>query len=273
MLIVLAALAAGCGSVGDVEERDPLASVDGQLTVADLASPPASLRVAVVWTDGKRYVMAEDVPVEPVFPARFQVRLVDPPPRAAMGPGKDGSEVALGALVAYEDKNGNGRLDLVDEGAPSFVDRVLGANPDVLLAWFEGLPASADGPRNGYQFMKVLACEKDADCIEYLPITTPYAMALTDEPELARVMCTNGGGATSSSSSLDPEERVGPGPGGAWPATDDPKLTCSEDRKSYTYEECGETEYLGLCGGTQQGCAVTTWTYPGGTAPVGWPCP
>lgn len=279
----LAALAVGCGSVGDVERREPIAIISGQLTMANLTSPPSdNLRVAVVWTDGKKYSSADDIAVTPVFPSKFQVHVVDPPPPAAMTPDKDGSGAffAMGSLVAYEDRNGNGKLDLVDENASSFVDRILGANPDVLLAWFEGLPAGANtdrvGATNGYQFVKITPCADDEGCIlevDYIPITTLYEMMLTDEPKFAQLMCMNGGGDASSSGSFDPAPHVGPGPNGVWPGEDDPNLSCSADRASYTYNECGPAEYDGLCGGSESDCALSTWTYAGETPPARWPCP
>jgi hypothetical protein len=45
---------------------------------------------------------------------------------------------AVGVVVAYEDLNGNGKLDLVDRDATAFVDRIVGSNENVVIAYFDG---------------------------------------------------------------------------------------------------------------------------------------
>jgi hypothetical protein len=50
-----------------------------------------------------------------------------------------GLRAAVGVVVAYEDLNGNGKLDLVDRDATAFVDRVVGTNENVVITYFEGV--------------------------------------------------------------------------------------------------------------------------------------
>jgi hypothetical protein len=276
MLALLAPLAAGCGSAGEVERRAPIATLDGAMTAQALTSPPtSSFRIAVIWTDGKHYVATQDVPATPVFPSRFHLQFVDPPPASVMVPVDTGNgSIAVGAIVAYEDKNGNGALDLVDEDASSFVDRILGTNSSLLLVYGEGVTATDDTPAVlGYELMKLEGCARGEDCLfksSILPLTTAYDLPLTDDPAFAWMMCTNGGGGSTSSGGTTPDE-VGPGPDG-WPAKDDPAVECRADRKSYVYTKC-TSEVVGLCKGTNESCTSTAWTFAGSTPPAAWPCP
>ena len=72
--------------------------------------------------------------------------------------------VAVGAIVAYEDKNGNGTLDLVDDSATSYVDRVLGVNEELLLVYVEGTAPvdlrdpAGKMPTGGYQLLRKPSC-------------------------------------------------------------------------------------------------------------------
>lgn len=144
--------------------------------------------------------------------------------------------LAVGAVVAYEDVNGNGKLDLVDEGADSYVDRILGANEKMLLVYTEGsnVPAeltAPDGttPAQGYNLLDVgdLCVEAKSDTLGHTdggmtdpdpgfsdagakpcsgdkggwrPMTTLYDLPLTAEPRFATIMCKNGAGMFGGSS-------------------------------------------------------------------------
>jgi len=90
------------------------------------------VRVAVVWrvpSGDKPLAVAEDLPVHPGFPLRFQLELHKAPPPEAMQTLEFQSYAfrgAYGVVVAYEDVNHNGRLDIVGNELPEFVDRLLG---------------------------------------------------------------------------------------------------------------------------------------------------
>ncbi|HEU4537161.1 MAG TPA: hypothetical protein VFS00_23730, partial [Polyangiaceae bacterium] len=205
--VVPALLVAACGSLPeDPSETEGLATLQGELTNQGALPLDGNVRIAVIWrrpdVGGQiSFSVAEDVPVEPVFPSKFRVVLHNPPPEEAMivasevfpdpddGPGnpepgtpepypappaptpaglepsavvaQDGGglppdlRVAMGTLVAYVDENGNGRLDLVEEGAPGFLDRVVGTNKELLLTYFEGtipdpMPGFMAPPAPGY---------------------------------------------------------------------------------------------------------------------------
>ena len=134
------------------------------------------------------YRATQEVEVKPVFPSRFRLELTEPPPAGCMldpfaeedhnddppqvggsggspsGPGDPdvppstpqgltgaagAARMGIGTIAAYEDLNGNGKLDLVDPGAPEYVDRVVGTNESLLLVYVEGtIPQSWDEIRD-----------------------------------------------------------------------------------------------------------------------------
>lgn len=80
--------------------------------------------------EGNRFVPAlatNSVPVQPVFPASFEIPLYTLPSPAVLS-GSPGALFGYGILVVYDDGNTNGELDLVDSEATSSVDTVLGAS-------------------------------------------------------------------------------------------------------------------------------------------------
>ena len=210
-----------------------------------------------------------------------------------------GFGVAYGAVVAYEDKNGNGKLDLVDDGAASYTDRILGANDNLALVYIEGT-APADFkdknghmPSAGFNLIKNIGgatnCETDATlkgaslqprggCTpsggpEWLGMSTLYDLPLTADPRFAELMCKSGGGNAGEGSASIAQVAEGPGPNGKYPAANDPALVCAPDATTYSYSECTRID-RGLCRGTIESCKYTMWKIPGGgsTPPAGWPC-
>lgn len=141
-----------CGSLPeDTQKPGALATMNGTLAVQNGANAPGSVRVALVWStegaarsNGPRYNVAEDLEVAPAFPARFQLTLRNPPPSDALVLLEKDMDmpVAVGSVVAYEDKNGNGKLDLVDANASSFVDGIVGTNDDLLVVWLSREPSA-----------------------------------------------------------------------------------------------------------------------------------
>jgi len=230
----------------------------------------------------------EVAPTEDLPTARTTTQTTRPTDRAATG-----SAVAIGTIVAYEDLNGNGRLDLLSPDAPP-VDRVLGANEELLVVYVEGdLPPAGmfdarGAPARGYNLVRQPACQ-DArrppgggpsvpvacDPAEWLPITTVYDLPLTASPTFAKMMC----GSTSSSSTISatktnvkPGEAPPPAPGPeGWPERGALGLTCATDGKTYAWTRC-ESKSLGLCKGTAEGCTKNTYALPSTPPPAEWPC-
>jgi hypothetical protein len=164
--LVSTVAALGCGSLdGHTGKPGALATVQGDLVDPSGYGVHNDVRVAVVWlnVDGKGYSVSQDLPVQPVFPSSFVVQLDGPPPAAALAtlPQLDNVPVAQGVVVDYEDLNGNGQLDLVPSSAGAFIDRVVGANEQLSLAYFGGpVPPQATQnsvgtPTPGYDLLQV----------------------------------------------------------------------------------------------------------------------
>jgi hypothetical protein len=359
-LPVLGLLACG-GLDANPNDKAPLATIVGELSNPGnvMASSASNVRVALLWgrddNDFGSFQASTDLPVQPVFPSKFQIALRDAPPAAMMynpfdkraassdppvvGPGPmpapdqgGGSggvapapkglqpqnhndapdpqlanlRVALATVVAYEDRNGNQKIDPVEYDATGFVDRIVAANPDLLVVYFDGVvPASdrlKDGngqmPKSGYNVYRPgkAPCGQDAidrtpsgapnvpvpeDCTgspsAWLPMSTLFELKLTDSPEVNQWMCKNA--------------KVGDGvgviiPGGVpqqgrpaqYPTSTDPKLKCYSDGSGYSYglNPVCTTTYRGVCIGNQTTCVggdsvIELWFRPD-PVPADWPC-
>lgn len=332
-----------CGSISTGDDSAVLATMQGELTNPHSLALPETVRVAVVWgqeRDG--FAIAQDVEVEPVFPSKFRLALTSAPPDSAMfytadeyadevaedadesgdrsSPLEEDADfggvtprdvrVAYGSLVAYEDTNGNGRLDLVEDGAAAFVDRVLGTNSAMVLVYLEGNvshPEFRDEngvyPTPGYNLlMQGLPCglptpPSDSDegddtagddnvepspCVEnqgWQTIDTQFELPLSANPEFNDLMCKSGGGDSEDMSTGgggrrgvdDRPTNTDPGPEG-YPSADDDELICDANGKGYEHTRCVETNY-GLCRGSSSTCTLTLVGLPEGDVPAQWPCP
>jgi hypothetical protein len=161
---------------------DPeLMMVQGQLRSATASALAAPVRLAVVWYPSW-FGTAEGVPpvvgevhnwtFDGTFPVDFTVELRGPPPDAALvdlsksgGSGK----AAYGLIVAFEDGNGNGTLDLATSASAS-PDRIIGTStadpslppPDqhTYVAYLDGTQGKEDylyafQPEQGYTLYEV----------------------------------------------------------------------------------------------------------------------
>ncbi|MCU0685392.1 MAG: hypothetical protein MUF34_24660 [Polyangiaceae bacterium] len=355
---------AACGSLpDDPSETEGLATLQGELTNQTSLPLDGNVRIAVIWRRPEAggqitFSVAEDVPVEPVFPSKFRVVLRNAPPESAMvnigeifGHGGDGGtaepqpvptepaipqpapaaqaanalrqqalaaalqgrgaglkaqdndspwpadlRVATGSLVAYVDDNQNGRLDLVEEGAPGFLDRVVATNPDLILAYFEGtipdpFPSLEVPPALGYNLIPI-GCDdvpvsdtgdstgngqplavraSGCESPRPMPASEPFQLPVTSDPGLNDLMCKNGGQQGSGSISgyggpqpVEEQPAVYPTPG-------DRNLTCDPGGASYYFVTC-ETFSEGLCKGVTTNCTGIGYQRPD-PAPAAWPCP
>jgi hypothetical protein len=357
----LASLIACSGLDSDRSQKAPLATVVGQLSASTSAVVTGpNVRVALLWgrDDNTVFQVAQDLPVQPVFPSKFRIELRDAPPEAmifnpfakhdnaqpgnpgppdtdvpgptpAPVPGGGGSpspggrvsvlggssatppvvRVALGAVVAYEDLNGNGKLDLVESNAASFVDRIVGANPDLMVVYFDGAIPDYEGlrdnagkrPSPGFNlFRKDTHCAQaleatgnpkggeaapsgpSVSCTEtpsaWLGMETLYDLAITNSPTINQWMCKDKRSYdTISSSGGIGGGRPNQGRPTQYPVSGDPKLECFSDGTGYSYGEkpvC-TTEYKGACIGSVTSCAggsgVELWYRPS-PVPSDWPC-
>ena len=290
-----AAFSVACGSLdGHTGTPSTLATLHGELTNSTSQSLTAAVRVAVVWlSDGPSYNVAEDLPVQPVFPSNFVIQLEEPPPPAAILSGNQGLtfQVAMGFVVAYEDVNGNGKLDLVQDDAGAFVDKIVGANPKgMVLIYLQGTLPTNDGglvdsegksPSLGYGLYTEAPCAADGGdagvirpCAEthWLNVSSPYDLEISDDPEINQLMCANYGSAGGASTGTGTGWRVdtqGTPPGG-YPAPGANGLTCM-GATSYTESQCAVV-HNGLCEESTS-CASLNVSLGSAPPPLGWPCP
>ena len=349
-----------CGSLDSNTGSAPtLATLQGTLglVTSDSAgvSSSSDVRVAVVWrvnAPGQingpgQFNVAEDLPVQPRFPASFTIALDGPPPEAAMngpataagmpapvtgpaagpppvtaaagGPPPDAGideagaansqavmlldtpaptdvppRYAIGTVVAYLDQNHNGKLDLVPDNATAYVDRILAANRELSIEYFEGPIHLTDtfghSAKDGYNLLKIPLCDlglspiSDAcpfwqppvgdagACVpEFLGMDTQYPLTIDSSPAVASIMCqdiepTGPTGVSGTDGPFDPSKQPA-----QYPAPSDPNLCCDPDGSQYLYLTCMEIQQ-GLCKGVQESCTSVGYARPT-PAPPGWPCP
>jgi hypothetical protein len=346
----LGVVLAACGSLDSNTGSAPaLATLKGPLALAtsdsEGLSSSSAVRVAVVWrvNEPGHFNVAEDLPVQPVFPSSFTITFDGPPPEAAMNgsvaptgtpapptspdaggpptaveaeaggapPGAGVTEAgtgqavmllgapastdvppryAIGTVVAYLDQNHNGKLDLVPDNATAYVDRILAANQELTIEYFEGPIHITDNlghsAKDGYNLLKVPLCDlelsptrvacpfvrpvSDGCFPQWLGMDAPYPLTIDSSPAVASLMCQDIEPAGPSS---------GSGPGGPfdpsvqpaqYPAPSDPDLCCDPDGSQYFYLTCMNMSQ-GLCKGTQYSCTAVGYARPT-PSPPGWPC-
>lgn len=309
-------LAVGCGELAPGDGSDAtLETLNGRISNSQNLPIQGQVRVALIWfgmgevtqTEGDvsetrvtQINVAQDIPVSPQFPATFSLNVVAAPPAEVMfgedGPFAEeaqswpaGATMAFGTLVVYEDTNGNGQLDLLEEGATQTIDTILGAREDLGVMYFEGaVPISlfneiykemglgqAEGtPKLGFNLIEFNFCMDPADtscqmAFKWYEEGEVFDLPLTLDPEMWWLICqTAGHGASGSGWNNDMGTQQPP----TYPAPDE--VTCVDGGRSYmTEEECTTTQLGGLCGETHTSCVHKTWHVPDPAAPpVGWPC-
>lgn len=157
-LVILLVTACTPGAVGPSYRGEPLFTVKGQLVTSGPA-PTAPIRLAVAWYPSEdaptapRALVTQDVEYQGSFPLNYTFSFFEPPPDGVLAETVTNgvtARTAFGVLMAYEDTNGNGRLDSIPKGG-SAVDRVLGtslgdtyngkpASPPLWVAYVEGNP-------------------------------------------------------------------------------------------------------------------------------------
>jgi hypothetical protein len=291
----VAALSVACGSLdGHTGTPSTLATVRGEMTNATNVSLTGAIRVAVVWLNaGPSYNVAEDLPVQPVFPSNFVIQLDEPPPAGALLANNQGLsfQAAIGFVVAYEDLNGNGKLDLVQNDTGAFTDKIVGTNPQgMALIYLQGTLPTNDGglvdsdgksPSLGYGLYSVTPCAGDGgDAGGFHPcavthwsdVSSPYDLQISDDPQINQLMCADyglTGGASMGTGSSWSVDTQGTPPGG-YPAPGANGLTC-KGTTSYIDSQCNVV-HTGLCDEINS-CTTLSVSLRSAPAPAGWPCP
>jgi hypothetical protein len=230
----------GCDELASSEtQAPPLATLSGLIEVPEGIKPPeGDLKLALVWyptasefsktkeppeypfesgscsDSGCIYTdyagsAAQQVDLEPKFPARFKLNITEPPPQEVLFPRPDGIPgvwAFVGTLVLYKDTNHNGKLDKSSLGRTS-KDVILGNSEFTELFRIgnrekgEGFEiVYSDAPMRvdrtldldaGYtlfrQKMWDFGCRGDS--ITKVDLGTEISISVSENPKLQQVIC------------------------------------------------------------------------------------
>jgi hypothetical protein len=288
--------------------------------------PAGSLRVELAWfppSSTAARIVSQDVPVTAALPADFSLALGGAPPPEALWTSDNytsdyleyqmltlprpapGQTFAIGEVIAYEDLNGNGKLDMLDESATSAPDRIVAADarpepaPTVGHVFYATNGYGAQTPyqaADGYGLLEGGDTDAGQAGLIWVPISTPVTMRATDD-EWNMMMCTNfnplresnGLVRTGWRGTLSLRNAPIWTPDVVLPPSDHPLLSCSPGGTQFCIDGCpapGGQFYVcqaydvsadpsgitfqpycvGLFGGDPQ-----CYTMPA-TQPAGWPC-
>jgi hypothetical protein len=298
-----AAATAACGNLnGHTDAPSVLATVQGQLTFASsMGTIPDDVHIAVIWQTSTlgQFNVTEDLPVQAGFPSQYTLPLTEPPPAAALEhssnyPGIAGAD---GVVVAYEDLNGNGRLDLVADDAGAFVDRIVAGNSNLGLIYYSSTTGSLPDfaaslpspPKLGYNVVTQSCIPLDGgfrgpdggfcDWNVYLPISTPYDLIFSDDPTLNSLMCGSkgyvlssgwsAGGSSGSSSDSDWNVSENGTPPSGYPEAG----ICSSDKRTYQTGGCQLVQETVCTSVTECTSPEDFVLDPDASMPPDWPCP
>lgn len=282
--------AGGCGELGEADaEPSVLTTISGGLSDLGDLEVEGELRVALIWRNGSAeyvpgegppYHIAHDVPVSTELPARFTLELTEPPPAIALreitAETSDtdfppGSSYAVGALVVYDDRDGDGALDLLDAGSSAEVDRLVGARGD-LEVWYVtgGVPRTAGQDGGGqYDFLQLgyQVVEWDG---EEGHLLDDVDIPLVVEEHLRTIVCADPFGAPFQVRMHDAADQPDVYP--TDPVTD--RFECSPDGLWFEWDRtgCKAVHWDTLCP-TDEVCPLDAYWVPDAASPPdGWPC-
>jgi hypothetical protein len=161
---LVALTVAGCDSqAGSDYPGEPLATLEGTVTVADSTEVPTSAEATIVWhvwQDGDSANVTESAAIEGEFPAAFTLGIYEPPPEVSrfdLGEEDEslaGVHLATGYVTVMPSGDAGGSMSEVFESA-------LGVETELLLVWADGeIPAGflrfTDAIQPGYQLFRAI---------------------------------------------------------------------------------------------------------------------
>ena len=224
-LALLSGMTAGCEGLADrTTVGPPLVTVHGTIGLAPGTTVEGELRLALAWYPGlltfaggadinspdpmpacdfsiALQTEAQGVSYRPNFPINYTFDITAPPPKSVQtnpDPSFSPINTAIGAVVAYEDRNRNGILDRC-KGA-TCPDRILGASSaylpgflpagqmETLIAYQDNVSTPSNPVINSGFYLEAIGVEPDASGFNpstLFPLPqTPIDLTLSDAPIL-----------------------------------------------------------------------------------------
>lgn len=284
--IVLTALgllgATACGGL-PANEGAPstLVTLHGQVQSAAGGVSAADVHVALIWGNAADHLLAVDAPVQPTFPAGFSLPIQNAPPASFVVPNKDlgNAEAVWGAVVAYQDLNKDGKLDLLNKSSTHYIDRIVGADKTQLIVFLNSAPPAgatqlkdSNGalPHAGFNIMHMSG---SGSSFTWVPLTTELTLTEDDSTATQKLMCAS---ETSVSAAGTGTVNAPPGtigPNNQYPASNDPALTCNFAGNVDEYGYTADKVTVDRPCYTETTSTTTIYSKAPGTSPAGWPCP
>ena len=273
LLLIAATTLAGCGYIdAPSDPGEALWTLNCRIDQTAPGLEPTDLRLAFIWarelgpTNGVVGI-SQDAPIKPRFPASFSVDLYDLPPEQAMIAGDDelaGLDIAVGLLLIYDDRNHNGQLDLLQQGAVNPVDYRLGPAEQYLLVFTTGRPTG--------QSVAGLAVEPG---LNLFLINGPQGTEKLDLSQVLGISLVNSGISQNQMCIYPPaysvsERDLGQVDPGQVP--DEAQITCTDAGHALSFDTI-DWEQAGLCEEiTEVHLKGSATIEHGQPPPAGWPC-
>jgi hypothetical protein len=221
-----------CGSATNSHyQGTSIAKLQGQLVSNTSITLDRPVLLAMAWypawaasapaSPANAIVMQGNIRFHGSFPINFEFQLYDAPPANALADlAADGGSgrIAYGVLIAYEDSNGNGQLDVIQPGG-SPVDSIVGlsvGDPSLpppaasyYVVYLDGTLSASDyfaslDLQQGYNLL-----ENHHDFgVEAVPLTSSIAINLTGSSALNYYVCpsafVSSDGYSSTACGIDP---------------------------------------------------------------------
>ncbi len=276
--LLLATTGLACGSLPE-DEGDPstLVTLNGAVSSTSGSLGSGKVGVALLWYSSLSHAVAAEIAPESASLNGFSLAVTQPPPKAFMGPLDDddpkSTKGAWAMLVAYEDLNGNGKLDLLDVSSTKAIDKIVARDADRLLVYLDGAPPpdltdpTGAKPQPGFNIASI---SKQGDEFAWVPLSTKLVLTEDASDDAQSLMCVDGTMGTGSGSTTQAAPGV-KGPDGEYPSASDPNLSCEVGDNQYGYS-IDTVVYDGPCY-QEHSIETTIYTHAEATPPAGWPCP
>jgi hypothetical protein len=203
----------------------PVAKLQGQLVSNTSVALDQPVLLAMAWYPtwagtapefaANAIDMQSNISFQGSFPINFEFHLYDAPPANALADlaaGGGSGRITYGMLIAYEDFNGNGQLDLIQPGG-SHVDNIVGVSvgdpslpppaASYYIIYLDGTLSASDyyaafGLQQGYNLIKT----HYAFGTEAVPLTSSITIDLTGSSALNYYACPSAFISADSPSSI-----------------------------------------------------------------------